>query len=375
MHYCSISGCSEQNAKELPLGTFGDVTLTHEGSAVITKQEDKTIHVPIKNTMHVYDHYCSPTELVSGHPDNFSDMKTFGCRVWVRPPGGRRAKLLPNARAGRFLGFLPGTTRNAMWYDEITQRVKIAKHLRFDEGMSDLPVDALPPNVQHLTRVNNGDRLAAGLTDTDVADFAFTLDPFIDKVTHSIPVKCTQRSLGIDIGADEFNNRAFITRITKNSSFGKAFPCKSSKASVRYSWILAIDDTDDDVFTADQARQAIAVGSKDIRLILCVDKQDSAKLKRFKAAEHADFDIFDAAHADDDHVPSISPEDILHIAAIRFQDRLDSVSPHLAQVAIHALSSMTITPAEQALGVFTRRKLRGLDNWTHWEQGELKQLD
>jgi hypothetical protein len=126
-----------------------------------------------------------------------------------------------------------------------------------------------------------------------------------------------------------------------------------------------------DIPTADQARQviatAIAAGSKDIRLTLCFDEQDSAKLKRLKAAEHADYDIFDAAHAHDDHVPSISPEDILHIAAIRFQDRLNSVSPHLAQVAIHALSSMTITPAEEALGVFTRRKLRGLDNWTHWE--------
>ena len=40
---------------------------------------------------------------------------------------------------GVFLGFLPGTTKNILWYHPETARVKIAKHARFDEGMDDLP--------------------------------------------------------------------------------------------------------------------------------------------------------------------------------------------------------------------------------------------
>jgi hypothetical protein len=47
MHYCSIDDCDELNAGELPIGTFGAVTQTQEGSAVIIKEEEKTIHLPV----------------------------------------------------------------------------------------------------------------------------------------------------------------------------------------------------------------------------------------------------------------------------------------------------------------------------------------
>ena len=39
------------------------------------------------------------------------------------------------------------------------------------------------------------------------------------------------------------------------------------------------------------------------------------------------------------------------------------------------MGSTAITPAEQALGHFTRRKLKQLDNWPEWEKGEHKQLN
>ena len=42
---------------------------------------------------------------------------------------------------------------------------------------------------------------------------------------------------------------------------------------------------------------------------------------------------------------------------------------------INALRSIDTTPEEQALGHFTCRKLKTLDNWPQWRAGERKQLD
>ena len=40
-----------------------------------------------------------------------------------------------------------------------------------------------------------------------------------------------------------------------------------------------------------------------------------------------------------------------------------------------SITSQAITPAEQALGKFTRRKLKNMDTWNNWEAGERKQLN
>ena len=42
---------------------------------------------------------------------------------------------------------------------------------------------------------------------------------------------------------------------------------------------------------------------------------------------------------------------------------------------INALCSTEVTPAEQALGHFTQRKHKQLENWDQWLAGERKQLD
>lgn len=47
----------------------------------------------------------------------------------------------------------------------------------------------------------------------------------------------------------------------------------------------------------------------------------------------------------------------------------------MLDLAIQALESLAITPEEQALGHFTRRKLRTLSTWPEWQAGEFKQLD
>ena len=46
----------------------------------------------------------------------------------------------------------------------------------------------------------------------------------------------------------------------------------------------------------------------------------------------------------------------------------------MVRIAINTLTSTTVTPEEEALGYFTRKKLKGLSTWDQWEAGEQKQL-
>eukprot|EP00980_Cylindrotheca_fusiformis_P020907 scaffold7928_cov68-Cylindrotheca_fusiformis.AAC.1 len=125
----------------------------------------------IDNSIPSRDQTETPLHIATGLTDDFTKSKTFGCRVWVRPPERRRAKLEPNSRKGIFLGFIPKTTSNILWYDPGTNKVKIAKHARFDEGMNDLPLDQVPPNVTHLQRTQLGEEMPMEMHETTVPLF------------------------------------------------------------------------------------------------------------------------------------------------------------------------------------------------------------
>ena len=51
----------------------------------------------------------SPIQLANpdGKPEDLSKLRTFGCRTWVKPPGAKIAKFVPNSRKGIFLGYVP----------------------------------------------------------------------------------------------------------------------------------------------------------------------------------------------------------------------------------------------------------------------------
>lgn len=82
---------------------------------------------------------------------------------------------------------------------------------------------------------------------------------------------------------------------------------------------------------------------------------------------------------DEDHIPSISIDDLRHITAILNDDisydDLLSIPISELEIAINAIKSTKTTPEEQALGHFTRRKLKILPNWNDWNEAEFRQLD
>jgi len=81
---------------------------------------------------------------------------------------------LPQFLEGIFLSFLPNADKNVLWYDPETDRVKIAKHAHFNEGMNDLLLDEIPHNVVHLQCVQNGEPLPAEVEESIVKEFTFT---------------------------------------------------------------------------------------------------------------------------------------------------------------------------------------------------------
>ena len=335
----------------------------------------------IKNAIPSKDQSKSPYTLATGKVDDFTGFRTFGCRVWVRPPGRRAAKFRLNSRRGLFIGYLPNTTKNIMWYDPETNRVKIAKHARFDEGMNDLPFESIPPNVQHLTRVRQGEPLPAETQESVIDEFHFVTNPFSHTLSKVMKVKGRDSSFGLDVDTDVLYNRAYVSDVKQSSSAAGLFSSlKATRNKIRGAYIVSI--AGEEVFTkADVDRVLKRLFDEQVtefEVEFAPEKRLSAAQLRKALLEH-DHDLFSPeAPADEEHTPELDVASIRAIASILHPD-LDfsesSISNSDVGLCINALQSRHMTDEEEALGSFTRNKLKRLSTWHEWQAGEFKQLD
>ena len=123
--------------------------------------------------------------------------------------------------------------------------MKIATHAKFDEGFNDLPAEVLPPNCQHVRRLN-GDRVPAETTEVGASDLQFFVYPFSDKQTATIPVlaKDTDPLFGFKLRDDDLLGRSYVEDLidAKTSSAAKSFwTCKSSRRHLRGVFITHIN--------------------------------------------------------------------------------------------------------------------------------------
>lgn len=320
----------------------------------------------------------SRTELATGKKENLRKFKTFGSRVWIRPPGGRKSKLKPNARKGIFLGFIPNTTRNIIWFDEETHKIKSASHARFDEGMNDLPLTSLPPNVVHLQRTNDNIKIPMDVKDTTIDNFFFYASPFDETLVTSLTVSCKHPTFGLTLKEDEINGRTYVHHLIDKTSAAAMFSSyKAARRKLKGAYILAINKTP--VFDLKSALDAIkTIRPNNIQtfpITFAVDRKlSSTRL-------HKDLDEFNIFAPDLTDSMKETGIDFLAIRAItRLRSNnddllIDDIPLDLLQQHLHAIQSQSITPAEQALGHFTRRKLQTLNNWPAWRDAERKQLD
>ena len=381
----------------------------------------------------------SPLEKATGTRENLSSFRTFGCRVWVRPPGRKKAKLKPNSRKGIFLGFVPYSTRNILWYDVETNRVKIAFHARFDEGMNDLPFAELPPNVQHLQRTDEDQPFPIEPTEVDASSFDFYVEPFADVLHQRIQATASNRDplFGLTLATDDLLKRTMVTAVKANSPVARLFRThKAAKSKLIGSYIMSVNH--DRVFslasTTSALRKCFDQGVYDIPITFALGKKlTKAQLRR----ETNEYGLFapttkwDDANEDDD-IPFLERHAISKIKAkfakltrraiadnknqeglrMKVQKQLapteddlalviptidlhslraitklhkaeneqlpldpSTVTDELIMAVINAINSKATTPEEQAIGHFTRRKLKKLATWKEWEAGERKQLD
>ena len=368
----------------------------------------------IRNSTPSRDQEIAPLKLAFDRVDDFTHFRTFGCRVWVRPPGERPAKFRPNPRKGIFLGFMPNTTRNILWYDEETHHVNIATHVRFDEGMNDLPHDMLPPNVTHLQRLQAGDPIPIEQHPVSVPQLVFTPSPFTSQLDYQLHVKCAHPTYGFELSTDDLLQRVYVSHIAPRSSAENLHSTpKATSNKLRGSFITSINDAQ--VFSIADAQRQFSIlrerHADSFFITLAPERHLTAKQQRKAVIEHDIFKPYDPEQ-DPTHTPALTVDvlrsiGILHAPPDRpigntvglfhddeqMKDFFDSMDPefdyhddtpindiaditlHSIRILINAITSSSITPEEQALGHLTRRRLKQLDTWPLWLAGERKQLD
>ncbi len=344
-------------------------------------------YIRIKNSMPSRDQEESPLKMAFGKTDDFTHFRTFGCRVYVRPPGQRPGKFRTNPRKGIFLGFLPHTTQNILWYDEETHRVKIAKHVRFDEGMNDLPHAEIPPNVIHLQRTQDGEPFPAEKFDATLPDLDFSPSPFKHLRSYNVEIRCDHPTYGLSLATDTLLQRVYVHNLIPQTSASHLHSShKASCNKIRGAYITSINDVP--VFTLDDARMQFAILRErqvfSFPITFATEKRLTAR--QYQAALH-EHDIFMPHDPDFDepHAPTLTVN-LLRIVDRVLADGLEicdrerlidtrRLPIHQIRCALLAIASIALTPEEKALGHFTRRKLKPLSTWPIWLAGEWQQLD
>ena len=224
--------------------------------------------VRLRNAIPGQGQHTSPLELATKRKEDLRNLRTWGCRVWVRPPGKQARRFKDKARKGIFLGYVPHSLRNILWFDVETERVKIATHCLFDEGFNDLPVKDLPPNVQHLLRLNNGERTPIDVKTLEDHDFNFFIYPFTEKKTLTIkipPTSSAPEDFGLQLSTDELYGRVYVKDIKTTSPTIKAFSnLKAAKRQLRGAFITHVNG--EPVFSVAQAKEKLLALSRQAKV-------------------------------------------------------------------------------------------------------------
>ena len=303
----------------------------------------------------------SPYEMCGTELPDLSKLRTFGCRVHVRPTTMRYGKVIPNSRLGIFLGY-SRSLKILYYYDLASALVKTATHARFDEGMNDLS-SAAPPNVQLLRQLNNDGDISPDRLDLSPLNLSISDDPFEHLDELSPAISCDHPTLGFEISECHIRRRGYVSGIVANTSASKVRNVRR-----KYVGAYVVSVNDQPTFTAASVISALqSVASSDdtsFRVVFAPDRYIPVNRRR-------------------DSPIHLSVDQLLTINQIMTQDLSpSSPSPDSTDdfdchcLSVRSLNTTTHgTLLEQALGSFTRRKLKSLPNWPDWKLSEFKQLD
>lgn len=326
-------------------------------------------YVRVYNMIPHGDREFSPYYYQHGHdPKGGQLLRTFGCRVYAKPTTPRYGKLVDNTRTGVFLGYC-NTMKIIKYYDIVTNLVKDATHCRFDEGMNDLAEP--PPMVKHLRNLNRGS-IDADKIDISSSSLEISDNPFEALTTLIIPVICDLSSLGFEIATCDKRYRGYISGILPSSTAARIRHVRKEHIG---SFIVSVNQTP--TFSAEDILAALSdVASNpsitELCIVLAPEKHDSMCLSSEPLSLSIDQllcvnSILHGSGESEATIPSPSSPSQLWT---------ESLLPDETSFIIRSLNTASYgTPAEQALGSFTRRKLKKLPNWDEWRSSEHKQLD
>ena len=90
--------------------------------------------------------------------------------------------------------------------------------------MNDLPIDHIPPNVQHLQRVQQGDQIPTETEEVDTSTgLHFFIHPFSKPISKKLKSPCTDPTFGMILATDELDQRLYIMSIAAKKSASKLF--------------------------------------------------------------------------------------------------------------------------------------------------------
>ena len=344
----------------------------------------------ISNCLPHGDRLKAAITMCTGKRINISLLRIFGCRIFALPSEDRDAKLDVHGRAGIFLGYKK-SMRHAFYYDLQTKTVKTARHIAFDEGMSDMKKP--PPFVQLLRGELKPDQLHL---DDATADMQVSLSPFneIDIVDCDFDPKSDQ-PLGFQIERCPHYLRAYV------SSFNRPFgPVDTSVANKRYLGGYVLKVGKHFTFSPEDVRNALAEYSsldsppKTLPIMIARDQRVHLGDKRPPPLHLRPVDIRRVAALNlvAGEGPQISDSNsaleiknwrdlMRHVAATVSTGATppdpDDLRTHSPEdlLEMRKLVNDHMTDEERALPSFTRKNLMKLSNWDEWNAADRKQLD
>ena len=211
----------------------------------------------------------SPYEMCGTELPNLSKLRTFGCRMHVRPTTMRYGKVVPNSRLGIFLGY-SRTLKVLYYFDLEISMVKTATHARFDEDINNLSAET-PPNVQLLRQLNNDGSLAPDRVNQSPLNLSISDDPFDHLDELSPAIACDHPALGFEISECHIGKRGYISGIVASTSASRI---KNVRRKYIGAFIVSVNHAP--TFTAASANSALqSVASSDeqsFRIVLAPDR-------------------------------------------------------------------------------------------------------
>jgi hypothetical protein len=292
----------------------------------------------------------------------------------VRPPGRRSSKLELHAIQGRFLGYTSTLLKQIYYLENSTNKIKVAAHVRFDEGMSSVPLNELPPFAIQLRRalgqtIPSADDREIGTPD-DI-DLMASSSQFPVTFTHEFRIKLSDISneydtLGFVLQDDPVLRRCFVKNVLPRST-ASTYP--RWRSQLIGCFILCIDD---DIIMNSASAQAI-FGRY---LVDASDCTDSPTINITFASDKS------LLRCSDPHLEPapIQLDQICHISSLsdtgeetKYQARIDFDWIAYFDALVEAPTSNSLPISDESINKvstsqFTRRQLMTRPDFVEWQQ-------